>query len=60
MGVEFGQWREWNQDASPDWHLLDQPAHQGAQHWVRDLNRFYRQGPTLYEQDFQPAVRSRY
>ncbi len=54
MGSEFGQWREWNHDASLDWHLLDQPAHEGVQRWVRDLNQFYRQEPALYEQDFQP------
>jgi 1,4-alpha-glucan branching enzyme len=55
MGGEFGQWREWNHDASLDWHLLDQPSHRGAQRWVRDLNQFYRHEPALYELDFQPA-----
>jgi 1,4-alpha-glucan branching enzyme len=54
MGGEFGQWREWNHDANLDWHLLDHPGHQGVQRWVRDLNRFYKQEPALYEQDFQP------
>ncbi|MBS0562746.1 MAG: alpha amylase C-terminal domain-containing protein, partial [Proteobacteria bacterium] len=27
MGGEFAQGREWNHDASLDWHLLDVPAH---------------------------------
>lgn len=29
MGQEFGQEREWNHDQSLDWHLLNQPLHQG-------------------------------
>ncbi len=39
MGGEFGQWREWNHDASLDWHLLDEADHRGVQTLVRDLNR---------------------
>ncbi len=54
MGGEFGQWREWNHDASLDWQLLDHPGHHGVQRWVCDLNQFYRDEPALYEQDFQP------
>ena len=29
MGSEFGQRAEWNHDASPDWHLLQEPEHEG-------------------------------
>lgn len=55
MGGEFGQWREWNHDASLDWHLLDQPAHRGIQAIVRDLNRLYVGEPALSASDFNPA-----
>jgi 1,4-alpha-glucan branching enzyme len=55
MGGEFGQWNEWNHDASLDWHLLDQPLHYGAQRWVRDLNTIYRGEPALHEQDCAAA-----
>ena len=27
MGDEFGQWSEWNHDASLEWHLLEHPSH---------------------------------
>lgn len=52
MGGEFGQWNEWYHEGSLDWHLLDYPTHLGVQAWVRDLNRFYRSEPALYERDF--------
>jgi 1,4-alpha-glucan branching enzyme len=55
MGGELGQWREWNHDASLDWHLLDDPAHRGLQRWVRDLNTLYRAEPALHELDCEPA-----
>jgi 1,4-alpha-glucan branching enzyme len=51
MGSEFGQRREWNHDASLDWHLAEQPLHVGLQQWVRDLNQLYRGSPPLYERD---------
>ncbi|HEX6015183.1 MAG TPA: 1,4-alpha-glucan branching protein GlgB, partial [Geminicoccaceae bacterium] len=55
MGCEFGQWREWNHDASLDWHLLDEgPFHRGLQMLVRDLNRLYRERPALHELDCDP------
>jgi 1,4-alpha-glucan branching enzyme len=54
MGGEFGQWSEWYHEVSLDWHLLDQPFHQGLQRWVSDLNRLYRKEPALHELDFSP------
>ncbi len=53
MGGEFGQGREWNYDASLDWHLLAEPLHAGIQQFVRDLNRVYTAEPALYECDFE-------
>jgi len=52
MGCEFGQEREWNYDQSLDWHMLDQPLHQGLRSFVRDLNRIYRSERALFEVDF--------
>jgi 1,4-alpha-glucan branching enzyme len=55
MGDEFGQWSEWNHDASLEWHLLDNPVHAGMKRWVRDLNTLYRGQPALHELDFESA-----
>jgi 1,4-alpha-glucan branching enzyme len=54
MGDEFGQWSEWNHDASLEWDLLQQPFHAGLKRWVRDLNTFYRGEPSMHELDFNP------
>ncbi len=54
MGGEFGQWREWNHDASLDWSLLDSTPNAGLQRWVEDLNKAYRDIPALHELDFSP------
>jgi 1,4-alpha-glucan branching enzyme len=53
MGCEFGQGREWNFDASLDWHLLDEPLHGGIRQFVRDLNGVYASQPALHECDFE-------
>jgi 1,4-alpha-glucan branching enzyme len=55
MGDEFGQWREWSPDRSLDWHLLDQPAHQGLRRYVQELNSLYHLEPSLHQCDFDPG-----
>jgi 1,4-alpha-glucan branching enzyme len=55
MGNEFGQWSEWNHDASLDWDLLQYPFHAGLRRWVRDLNTLYRGAAALHELDFDAA-----
>jgi 1,4-alpha-glucan branching enzyme len=54
MGGELGQWREWNDERSLDWHLLDEGDHLGVQNLVRDLNRIYRNEPALWDGDINP------
>jgi 1,4-alpha-glucan branching enzyme len=55
MGAEFGQVKEWNHDASLDWHLLDDPMHKGVQTLVRDLNRLHRDLAPLHQVDHDPS-----
>ncbi|MGH9794743.1 MAG: 1,4-alpha-glucan branching protein GlgB [Candidatus Acidiferrales bacterium] len=55
MGGEFGQWQEWNHDASIEWSALTHPPHAGMQQWVADLNRFYRAEPAMHELDCDPV-----
>ena len=53
MGAEFGQWREWNYDASLDWHLLGEEMHEALRRWVQDLNHIYQREPSLHQIDFE-------
>jgi 1,4-alpha-glucan branching enzyme len=52
MGMEIGQWTEWNHDYSLDWHLLQWAPHQGVQRWLKDLNTLYMNEPPLHQVDF--------
>jgi len=52
MGGEFGQWSEWSEARSLDWHLLEQPLHRQLLKYVRDLNAAYASNTALYEVDF--------
>ncbi|HEY8227851.1 MAG TPA: 1,4-alpha-glucan branching protein GlgB [Pyrinomonadaceae bacterium] len=54
MGGEFGQWREWTETESLDWHLIDDPLHSGLQRLVRDLNEVYGSNNSLWEADSKP------
>jgi 1,4-alpha-glucan branching enzyme len=55
MGGEIAQEREWNHDRELDWYVLDDPVHAGVQRLVRDLNRVYRDEPSLHARDTEPA-----
>ncbi|MCX5895249.1 MAG: 1,4-alpha-glucan branching protein GlgB [Proteobacteria bacterium] len=51
MGSDFGQWAEWDDNASLDWHLLSYSPHRKLQQFVRNLNHLYRSEPALHELD---------
>jgi 1,4-alpha-glucan branching enzyme len=53
MGSEFAERREWNHEGQLDWGLLGDERNQGVINWLADLNRAYRQEPSLYEKDVQ-------
>jgi 1,4-alpha-glucan branching enzyme len=55
MGTEFGQWREWRDEHSLDWHLLEDPKHRGLLDLNRHLNRLYLGDPALHASDADPA-----
>jgi len=52
MGGEFGQFNEWWEETSCDWHLTKYPHHEGICKWVGDLNALYKKSPPLFERDF--------
>ncbi|AOY87686.1 1,4-alpha-glucan branching enzyme [Marinobacter salinus] len=54
MGGEFGQGREWCESRELDWELLAEPAHQGLQKLVQDLNKLYCREVSLHGKDFTP------
>jgi 1,4-alpha-glucan branching enzyme len=51
MGMEIGQYREWNHDGSIDWHLAEIPRHRGIIQLLARLNDLYRNIPALHELD---------
>ncbi|MCH5252092.1 MAG: 1,4-alpha-glucan branching protein GlgB [Lachnospiraceae bacterium] len=60
MGQEFGQEREWSEERSLDWNLLE-PTEDGMseneklRQYVSILNQFYRLHPAMYREDSRPA-----
>lgn len=53
MGMEFGQYAEWNYEKSLDWHLLQYPVHSNLQGFVAELNALYKSENALWERDFE-------
>lgn len=52
QGAEFGQSEEWNFQQSLDWHLLQYKPHKGVQSLIKDLNKFYKKEPALFDKQF--------
>ncbi len=52
MGSEFGQFIEWNYKQGLDWLLLDYDKHKKLQDFTRELNKFYKKTPALWQVDY--------
>lgn len=53
MGGEYGQFIEWNENDSLDWHLVEQyEKHKQLQAYSRALNKFYLENKSLWQVDF--------
>ena len=48
MGQEFAQIREWSEERSLDWYLLDEPEHKDIQEFVKKLLHLYKKYPALH------------
>ena len=53
MGGEFGQYEEWDFQKSLDWNLLEFEPHKKINLFYKELNKFYRSTPSLYEKGFE-------
>ena len=53
MGGEFGQFIEWNENDSLDWHLVERyEKHTQLQAYSQALNKFYIDNKSLWQVDF--------
>ena len=52
MGIDIGQWSEWDHNKSLDWNLLEHDRHSKLRDYVKALNHLYREEPAMYELDF--------
>jgi 1,4-alpha-glucan branching enzyme len=55
MGGELAEPREWSNQRSLGWDLLDDPAHRGIHDLVRELNRIEAEERSLWGDDFRPS-----
>ncbi|MCB6993383.1 1,4-alpha-glucan branching protein GlgB [bacterium 210820-DFI.6.37] len=52
MGNEFGQFIEWRFYEGLEWFLLDYQAHAKHQRFVKEMNHFYRNQPSLWQRNY--------
>lgn len=54
MGAEFGQFIEWREYESLDWHLPEEyEMHKKTQSFFKELNDFYKKNKALWEKDYE-------
>ena len=51
MGNEFGQFREWNEKRSLDWHLISWDSHGKILQMMKVLNHIYKENAPFWEID---------
>ena len=51
MGQDFGQFHEWDEKVSLDWHLCDEEKNKELQNYVKGLLHIYKTYPALYSLD---------
>ena len=51
MGQEFAQLREWSEERSLDWYLLEEQPHQDMKEYVKTLLHLYKEHPAMTECD---------
>ena len=51
MGMEFGQFKEWNYSEGIEFFLKQYPLHEKLSVMVKELNNLYKSTPALYEID---------
>ncbi|OKZ37887.1 1,4-alpha-glucan branching protein GlgB [Eshraghiella crossota] len=54
MGQDFGQWAEWSESKSLDWHLTNETMHSDLQKYVKSLLSIYNRYKACYELDQDP------
>ena len=55
MGTEFGQRREFSEQASIDWEQSAHWGHRGVQRLIKDMNGVYKEHPALFRLDSDPG-----
>ncbi|MBR4935174.1 MAG: 1,4-alpha-glucan branching enzyme, partial [Anaerotignum sp.] len=54
MGGEFGQYNEWSEARSLDWHLLQYADHKNLRNYMKELNHLYQKESAFWELDSDP------
>ena len=51
MGIDIAQFIEWDEERELDWLLMLYPKHISTHRYVKELNKYYKSTPALWEND---------